>query len=700
MPSLIPGYEYDIFISYRHNDNRTGWVTKFVKSLQEELGATIKDPVSVYFDSNPHDGLLETHNVDRSLEGKLKCLIFIPIISQTYCDTKSFAWQHEFVAFNKIAKEDQFGRDVKLSNGNVASRILPIKIHSLDDEDKALLENELGGALRAVEFIYKEPGVNRPLKTSDNKNDNQNKTDYKNQVNKVANAVKEIITSLKNPVTQPIQPIKHLHLPTKSPPRKRTLIAILFLMLLGIIGYFVFAALFLSDKEDELIDKSIAVLPFVNMSNDPNQEYFTDGLSEELLNLLAKISELKVIGRTSSFSFKGKNEDLRVIGKKLGVSYLLEGSVQRDGNKIRVTTQLIRANDGSRLWGERYDREIKGIFKLQDDIAGAVVRQLKLKLLPTTKNAVSSSINTEVYNLILQGNYFAEKRDEESLAKALEFYLKALEIDSLNARSWAAVAKCYSLQSTYIRIDGLEQARKAAIRSIELDNSVAEAHYVLGVVMTRDFNWDGAKAEYEKALSLAPRNANYLRVTGFLYQCTGHYDIAIQLTKQAITIDPLLAISHYTLGQHMYYSNRLDEAIGSYKKALDLNPQFPRVHTFLGMVYLLQGKPEMALSEVSQQAEEAWKNFGLILVHKALGRKKEADGMLRDYIVKFAKDEAYQIAVIYAFSGEKEEAFAWLERSYKRREGRLLYFKGDPLLKKLETDPRHKDFLKKMNLYE
>lgn len=189
---------------------------------------------------------------------------------------------------------------------------------------------------------------------------------------------------------------------------------------------------------------------FVNMSNDPNQEYFTDGLSEELLNLLSKISELKVIGRTSSFSFKGKNEDLRIIGKKLGVSYLLEGSVQRDDNKIRVTTQLIRANDGSRLWGERYDREIKGIFKLQDDIAGAVVRELKLKLLPTATNAVSSSINTEVYNLILQGNFFAEKRDKENLAKALDFYLKALAMDSLNARSWAGVAKCYSLQSTYI----------------------------------------------------------------------------------------------------------------------------------------------------------------------------------------------------------------------------------------------------------
>ena len=172
MPSLIQGYEYDIFISYRHNDNLDGasagsgqgWVTDFVLNLEKELRGTLKDAVTIYFDRNPHDGLLDTHSVDKSLEGKLKCLIFIPIVSQTYCDPKSFAWQHEFCAFNKLANLDSFGRDINLSGGNVASRILPLKIHDIDQEDKDLLENELGGVLRAVEFIYKEAGVNRPLK--------------------------------------------------------------------------------------------------------------------------------------------------------------------------------------------------------------------------------------------------------------------------------------------------------------------------------------------------------------------------------------------------------------------------------------------------------------------------------------------------------------------------------------------------------
>ncbi len=202
MASIIPGFEYDIFISYRHNDNRSGWVTEFVNSLREELAATIKDPISIYFDQNPHDGLLETHNVDKSLEGKLKCLIFIPIISQTYCDPKSFAWQHEFISFNKLAKEDSLGRDIKLSNGNVTSRILPIKIHDLDADDKASIENEIGGVLRAIEFIYKSGGVNRPLNSKDDEVRTSGKILYRDQINKVANAIKEIINSLKNPEKQ------------------------------------------------------------------------------------------------------------------------------------------------------------------------------------------------------------------------------------------------------------------------------------------------------------------------------------------------------------------------------------------------------------------------------------------------------------------------------------------------------------------
>jgi len=190
MPSVLPGFEYDIFISYRQKDNKGDrWVSEFISALKTELEATFKEDISIFFDENPHDGLLETHDVGASLKDKLRCLIFIPIISQTYCDTKSFAWQHEFIVFNKMASKDRFGRDIKLANGNVASRILPVKIHDIDSEDKKNYESETGSVLRCIEFIFKQPGVNRPLKTDDNRKDNINGTIYRDQINKIADSI-------------------------------------------------------------------------------------------------------------------------------------------------------------------------------------------------------------------------------------------------------------------------------------------------------------------------------------------------------------------------------------------------------------------------------------------------------------------------------------------------------------------------------
>jgi hypothetical protein len=200
MASLIPGYEYDIFISYRQKDNKhDGWVTEFVENLKGELESTFKEEVSVYFDINPHDGLLDTHDVGESLKEKLKCVVFIPIISRTYCDPKSFAWEHEFKAFVEQASKDKYGLKVKLPGGNIASRVLPIRIHDLNEEDRKIVESELGGYLRGIEFIYKEPGVNRPLSPVDDEKRNLNSSKYKNQINKTANAINEIIDGLNYP---------------------------------------------------------------------------------------------------------------------------------------------------------------------------------------------------------------------------------------------------------------------------------------------------------------------------------------------------------------------------------------------------------------------------------------------------------------------------------------------------------------------
>jgi len=310
MPSIIAGYEYDIFISYRLNDNRSGWITEFVAALQEELAATLKESISVYFDTNPHDGLLETHNVDKSLEGKLKCLIFIPIISQTYCDSKSFAWQNEFTTFNKIAKEDQFGRDIRLTSGNVASRILPVKIHDLDAEDKTLLENELGGILRSIDFIYKASGVNRPLKPNDERAENLNHTYYRDQINKVANAVKEIITAIKKPNQQDREISKEVVKSKPERPKKlktRIIIASVVILALIVLGYFFIPKL--SENSDS-VEKSIAVLPFKLLSNEPDKQYLADGMMEAILLHLQKFKDLRVLDRTSVEQYRNQKNHI------------------------------------------------------------------------------------------------------------------------------------------------------------------------------------------------------------------------------------------------------------------------------------------------------------------------------------------------------------------------------------------------------
>src|SRR5664280_1889314 len=355
MASIIPGYEYDIFISYRQKDNKyDGWVTDFVDNLKKELEATFKEEVSVYFDINPCDGLLETHDVKASLKDKLKCLVFIPIISQTYCDSRSFAWQHELVAFNKLAKEDQFGRDIRLAGGNVASRILPVKIHDLDEEDKKLLENELGGVLRSIEFIYREAGVNRPLKPYDDAKENLNRTNYRNQVNKVANSIKEIITAIKKPNQQDRGISREVSKPKPESPKKlkpKIIRASLLVLVLIAFGYFFVPKL---SKNSDLVEKTIAVLPLRNLSNDTTQLLFYDGFMEDILNNLQKVKSFTVRPRTSSYQYRDTKKSTSIIGRELSVNYLVWGSVGREGNNLKIRVTLTDAKADKQVWSKDY----------------------------------------------------------------------------------------------------------------------------------------------------------------------------------------------------------------------------------------------------------------------------------------------------------------------------------------------------------
>ena len=378
--------------------------------------------------------------------------------------------------------------------------------------------------------------------------------------------------------------------------------------------------------------KSIAVLPFADMSAGKDQEYFADGLSEELLNLLAKLPELRVIGRTSSFQFKGRNEDLRVIGEKLNVAHILEGSVRKSGKKVRISAQLIRAVDGSHLWSETYDRTLDDIFVVQDDIAGEVVKALKLTLLGTTSVTRSRPVDPEAYNLALQGRFFLDRRGKEDLERSVDYFQRSLERDPGYAPAWAGLSQAYAYQADngYVpAADGYRRAREAAEKALVLDPQLADAHLAMGLVHSSyDWDWEAADASFRRALELESGNAKALRYAGSQARTLGHWSEAIELTNKAIERDPLLPTAYNTLGLALLAVNRDTEAEAAFRKALELDPDGPNQHLRLGTALLLQGKADAALQEMQQETDESWRLCGLSLAFHALGRHSESDAAL------------------------------------------------------------------------
>jgi adenylate cyclase len=678
MASIIKGYEYDIFISYRHNDNRSGWVTEFVSALQEELAATLKEPVSVYFDTNPHDGLLETHNVDKSLEAKLKCLIFIPIISQTYCDSKCFAWQYEFIAFNKMAKEDQFGRDIRLTSGNVASRILSIKIHDLDQEDKTILENELGGVLRSIEFIYKASGVNRSLKPNDERAENLNHTYYRDQVNKIANAVKEIIGSLKSPSSS-------VGIPTKKDSSN----------------------IFKSNPEPV---ESIAVLPFANMSSDPEQEFFSDGMSEEIINMLAQVPGLKVAGRTSSFTFKGKNQDIRTIGELLNVNHILEGSVRKSGNKIRITAQLIKVSDGYHLWSEKYDRQLEDIFDIQDEISLAILNAIKIKLFGAAKEVVLKKYtdNTEVYQLYLQGRFYFNKWTEDGFNKAIDYFRAAIKIEPDYALAYAYISNSYMALWFYNYLPPekcLPQMKEAAEHSLRLDDGIAESHLAIGQ-MKYYYEWDFAAAtsELKKAIELNPNYAEAHLHFALCQGLLGNYTEAIKHASIAYSLDPFSLMINYNGSVVYWMAGDYEKQLENGRRLVELEPNFYAGHILDGRGLMGLKRYEEAVPELEIAVHQNYGSYTLSylgLIYGLMGEKEKA----REVLEKMENLRSTQwvgncnIGTVYMALGESDAAFQYFEKAIEKHEGFMLFIKYDiRYFPEFQKDPRTKLLLEKIGL--
>jgi serine/threonine protein kinase/tetratricopeptide (TPR) repeat protein len=445
---------------------------------------------------------------------------------------------------------------------------------------------------------------------------------------------------------------------------------------------------------------SIVVLPFTNMSADKDQEYFSDGLAEELIDVLSKNPKLRVISRTSAFSFKGKEVDIKTIAQKLNITHVLEGSVRKAGNQLRITAQLIEAASDSNLWSQTYDRPLENIFAVQDNIANSVAEALKVTLegIQTTK---AKQTNPEAYNAYLQGRYFFDRRSKEDLEKAIGYFEEALKIDPNYARAWAWLSAVHSRQDiAYVSLDeGYAKARKEVEKALQLDPNLADAHAQIGWIKRNyDWDWTGADASYKRALKLEPANADAIRGAAVLAATLGRFDEAMTLDYRAIELDPLRIATYNNLGLHAYRAGRWDEAKAACLKALDLNPQYPGAHLLLARIYLVQSKPEQALAEIQKEPEPLWRGLGLALAYYAAGKKKEADAALAEYIVKFQNDDAFRIAEIYAYRGEADKAFEWLERAYKQRDSGLTLIKGDPLLRNVERDPRYRAFLQKMKL--
>jgi TolB-like protein/DNA-binding winged helix-turn-helix (wHTH) protein/Tfp pilus assembly protein PilF len=449
---------------------------------------------------------------------------------------------------------------------------------------------------------------------------------------------------------------------------------------------------------------SIAVLPFTDLSVAKDQEYFSDGLTGQLTDYLAKVPGVRVVGRASSFQFKGKNEDLRTVGRKLGVTNILEGSLQREGDRVRIVAELIKADDGFQLWSETYDRQIGDIFSVQDEIAHAVAGALQVKLLSARGlSATTRSTNSEAYEAYLRAGYFSSRgRGKSELDNALASVEQAIKLDAQYAPAWELRSYILDTMADVGLIEptvGFRRAREDAERAIELDPTRAAGYLALAwVQMNRDWNWEGAELSLNKATELEPGSAAVLRFRSFLCQSFGQLNEAIEFHKQAMAMDPLLAGSHSYQAFLYYAAGQYEHAETEAQQALELNPQKTYDHFTLGEILLERHRPLEALAEMEKEPAEIWRLTGEALAYYALGRTNDSDAALTQLITDHQTNMAYQIAEVYGYRGEPGKAFEWLDRAYEQRDAGLRSLKIDPLLNGLRHDPRYTEFLRKMHL--
>ncbi|MFC1689924.1 tetratricopeptide repeat protein [Pseudomonadota bacterium] len=447
--------------------------------------------------------------------------------------------------------------------------------------------------------------------------------------------------------------------------------------------------------ESQYPPNSIAVLPFVNMSDDPGNEYFSDGISEELLNLLVKIPELRVIARTSSFAYKGKDVNITDISHDLNVDHVLEGSVRKAGNQVRITAQLIRTADSSHLWSETYDRTLDNIFSIQDEIAKAVVEQLKIRLLGDVPELEQTS--PEAYALYLQAREVGYQYNRTGLEQSNDLYRQSLAIDPDFAPAWSGLGTNFFWAGYFGRLqydEAFALALEATNKSLALNPDSASAHALLGgIALLYEGDHREAAKHYQHALKLDPSNSENLSMAALQLERLGRMKETIALREYLVTNDPANSRSHFYLGISYLRGGQPNNAIASFQTVLALEPSYVSAHFRIGVALLFKDEAEAALTEMKLEPTEAYRWFGLTMAYYATGQQEESDATLTRLVEKYEQKSAYNIAYVYAFRDEADKAFEWLEKAILFRDSGLSSVSTQGLFLNIHNDPRWLPFL-------
>jgi TolB-like protein/Flp pilus assembly protein TadD len=444
-------------------------------------------------------------------------------------------------------------------------------------------------------------------------------------------------------------------------------------------------------------EQSIAVLPFVDMSPDGDQEYFSDGIAEELINFLAKVPDLRVISRSSAFSFKGEKIDVRAIAGKLRVAHVLEGSLRVSGDRLRITAQLIDARSDTHLWSQTYDREFGDIFAIQDEIAAEVVAQLKDRLLT---DQVTHSTNPEAYALFLQARHVSRLAAAESYEQSIALFQQAIDMEPMMTEAWNGLSRTYvnmSVAGIWPPEKGFELGRKATMRLLTLDPEHAIGHSRLGwIAMAYDRDLESAAQYMQQAISLSPNDPAVAANTGTLCIFLGRINDGIDLYEFALERDPVNISIRVGLGQIYAWTGRYDDALAMLQSSLLLSPDLLYANYYIGIVHLLNSNYEDAMAAMQVEPAEHMRFVGRSLVHFAAGHKEESDAALRDLIELYGASYPYQIATVHAYRGDADRAFEWLATAEQSNVSTLVEIVGDPLFANLHDDPRWVQFLRQI----